>query len=85
MSRNRTIKNRHATVNKNRYPSVIKYVESITEWRMWPGKIVDGEMFVELHGHLIPEEEFLELRPMPSVSNFRSDLTNVDGTATSLL
>lgn len=78
MSRNRTIKNRHSIVNKGRYPSVIDYVDKITEWRLWPGKIVDGVGYVVFHNHLILESEFLEVQPQPSVPNFRTDLTNID-------
>lgn len=78
MSYNRTIKDRHATVNRGRYPSVVKYVEKVMEWSMWPSRCINGEVFILFHNHLIPYQEFIELQPNPREENFRKDLTNVD-------
>lgn len=73
-----------AEVNKHKYASVSKYVEKITEWRMWPSRIRDGIVYIVFHGHEVEYSEFIKLQPSPNVSDFKSDLTNIDSTTTCL-
>lgn len=76
--RNKTIKNPYADINEKNRPSVKEYCDKIVEWRSWPGKIINGEPFVVFHNHVIPQQEFLEIQPMPQVENFRRNISNID-------
>lgn len=76
--RNKTVKNPYAKINEKNRPSIAEYCDKILEWRLWPAKIVDGKMFIEFHGYLISNDEFLKYQPMPKVENFRRNINNID-------
>lgn len=55
-----------------------RYVEDINEWKNWPGRIIDGKLYVRLHGHWIENSEFLSLCPKPTIPNIRLNPNNCD-------
>ena len=81
MGNGKTIKNKYAEVNRgNNPPPINEYVEKITEWRLWPGRYVEGVYYVRFHGHYITHDEFVKLSPRPHVVKFDADMNNVDNT-----
>lgn len=78
MSRNRTIKDRHATVNKGRYLSIAENLEKEMEWKLWPSSCIAGEVFVIVRGKPMPYDKFIDKHPNPNVEKYSTDLTNVD-------
>lgn len=76
--RNKTVKNQFAKVNEKNRPSIVEYCDKILEWRLWPATVINGDVFVKFHGHLIPNDEFLKYQPMPEVENFRRNINNID-------
>lgn len=80
-----TNRNRFSEINMHKYTNISKYVERITEWRLWPATCISGEVFINFHNHLIPYKEFMEIQPQPIVHNFNSDHSNVDKTKAFML
>lgn len=72
-------RNYHSENNFNPH-KIQNYVEDITDWRRYPGKIINGEMEVLFHGHWVYEKEFLGAFPMPNPSTFRKKRENIDST-----
>jgi hypothetical protein len=72
-------KNKFHTDNaKRQIMSIVEYVERKMERKNAPGKILNGEMFVMLHGHWVTKKEFDKYLPEPIVHSFNHDITNVD-------
>lgn len=75
-----TKKNPFAKVNEGSIISVKAYLDKITEWRLWPSKAVNGEVFIVYRDALVPYNEFVKLQPKPSVADFKVRLNNADKT-----
>ena len=85
MSRRANNKNKFSSINCHKYQSIEKYVNDITEWRLWPSSIRDGIVYIIFHGHEVEYSEFMKLQPQPIVMNFNSDHSNVDKTKAFML
>jgi len=57
-----------------------EYLEKATEYRNYPGRLINGEMFIFFHGNWVTQAELDSVVKKPVVLDFKVNLNNVDKT-----
>ena len=77
----RSIKNRfHENNIAARVMSIGEYIERNNERLYAPGRIINGVMEVQIHGHWISKDDFDKYYPPLSIDNMQACKTNPDTT-----
>lgn len=68
------------TNNERGMISIAEFIQKRNDYFNYPGKIVNGLLFVKYEGRWMPKKEFDKLVKLPITPNFTANLNNCDPT-----